>query len=276
MSAPMSAPPAGAPQRQQGPPAGAIAAIPFQRLVQAEVRKSYDTRASFWLLVATGAIVMIAETLLLILALANAGTSAFGDYLGFAAYASGVTLPVVGIMLVTSEWSQRTAMVTFALEPRRIRVVLAKLVVGLLLTFATLLIAVVIALGCTLVATLAHPDQTEWGLNGLSVPGFVVTQCTAMIAGFALATLLLNTPAAIVLIFVYRFVVPGIFAALAALLGFFNSIWLWIDFQSAQAPVYDWSVDTGEEWGHLLTSGALWLVLPLVLGILRILRAEVK
>ncbi len=37
-----------------------------------------------------------------------------------------VLLPVLGIMLVTSEWGQRTAMVTFALEPRRRRVVWAK------------------------------------------------------------------------------------------------------------------------------------------------------
>jgi hypothetical protein len=38
-------------------------------------------------------------------------------------------------------------------------------------------------------------------------------------------------------------------------------------------------VDTtisGDEWGHLATSGAIWLVLPLLIGIWRIRRAEVK
>jgi hypothetical protein len=33
---------------------------------------------------------------------------------------------------------------------------------------------------------------------------------------------------------------------------------------------------TGEEWGHLLVSGALWLGVPLFFGLRRILRAEVK
>ena len=42
-------------------------------------------------------------------------------------------LPVMGILLVTSEWSQRTDMTTFALEPHRSRVIMAKLVTGVVL-----------------------------------------------------------------------------------------------------------------------------------------------
>ena len=42
----------------------------------------------------------------------------------------GILLPVLGILLVTSEWSQRTAMVTFTLEPSRSRVIAAKFVVA--------------------------------------------------------------------------------------------------------------------------------------------------
>ena len=39
-----------------------------------------------------------------------------------------ILLPVLGIMSVTSEWSQRTAMVTFTLEPSRSRFLAAKFV----------------------------------------------------------------------------------------------------------------------------------------------------
>ena len=63
---------------------------------------------------------------------------------------TSVLLPVLGIMLVTSEWGQRTAMVTFALEPRRPRVILAKLVTGLVLTLATAAFAITIGLACNL------------------------------------------------------------------------------------------------------------------------------
>ena len=57
----------------------------------------------------------------------------FGVLMATTTYTTGLLLPVLGIMLVTGEWGQRTGMVTFTLEPSRSRVVLAKLVAGLLL-----------------------------------------------------------------------------------------------------------------------------------------------
>ena len=33
---------------------------------------------------------------------------------------------------------------------------------------------------------------------------------------------------------------------------------------------------TGEDWAHFAVSGFIWLVVPLVIGIWRVLRAEVK
>jgi hypothetical protein len=33
---------------------------------------------------------------------------------------------------------------------------------------------------------------------------------------------------------------------------------------------------TGEDWAHLVVSGLIWLVVPFVIGLRRILRAEVK
>jgi hypothetical protein len=33
---------------------------------------------------------------------------------------------------------------------------------------------------------------------------------------------------------------------------------------------------TGERWGQLVVSGVIWLVVPLVIGLWRIRRAEVK
>ena len=47
------------------------------------------------------------------------------------------------------------------------------------------------------------------------------------------------------------------------------------DFQSAQAELYDMPL-TGSQWGHLAVSGFLWLVIPLAIGLWRIMRAEVK
>ena len=85
-----------------------------------------------------------------------------------------------------------------------------------------LVIAFVIGLVCTAICELVQPDQTSWDVGAGDLAGFFVTQSLAMLGGFALATLLLNTPASIVLFVVYRFVLPGVFAGLAALSDWFD------------------------------------------------------
>ena len=96
-----------------------------------------------------------------------------------------------------------------------------------------------------------------------------------MLGGFALACLLLNTPAAIVAFFAYRYVLPTLLAIGSALMVWFSHVAPWIDFQSASAELYDMPL-TGSQWGHLAVSGVIWLVVPLVIGLWRIRRAEVK
>jgi ABC-2 type transport system permease protein len=254
----------------------ATSRVPFTRLVAVELRKARDTRAGFWLLAAIVAIVVVVLGIALALTLARSDPIMFGDFVGIAAYMMSFLLPFLAIMLVTSEWSQRSALVTFSLEPRRSRVVLAKLAAALLLTVLNLLAALVVGLLCTLVCEVAQPDLTSWQVGAGDLAGFLVTQSLAMVGGFAIATLLLNTPASIVLFVVYRFVLPGVFAALSALSDWFSSVAPWLDFQAAQGDIYEWELSGAEAWGHLLTSGFLWLVLPLALGLWRVLHAEVK
>lgn len=249
---------------------------PFARLVRVELRKARDTRAGFWLLAAIVGIVVVVLGIALALTLARTDPVLLDDFVAIAAYMMSFLLPFLAIMLVTSEWSQRSALVTFSLEPRRSRVVLAKLAASLLLTVINLVIALAIGVLCTAVCELVQPDQTSWHLSAGNVAGFFVTQSLAMVGGFAIATLLLNTPASIVLFVVYRFVLPGVFAGLSALSGTFEKIAPWLDFQAAQDDIYEWTLSGAEEWAHLIVAGALWLALPLGLGMWRILRAEVK
>ena len=249
--------------------------VPFARLVAVELRKSYDTRAGFWLLATIGILVLLVEATVLIVTAVEDEPMDFGGFVGAAAFLTSVLLPVLGIMLVTAEWSQRTAMVTFALDPRRPRVIAAKAVVGLILTLLTALAATAVGLVCNLLYGLLEGDA-DWTFGWNFFVGFLITQSFAMLGGFALATLLLNTPAAIVLFFVYKWVLPGLFALGSALIGWFGDLSPWIDFQSAQGPVFDLTLNTAEEWGHLIVSGTIWLLLPVGLGMWRILRAEVK
>ena len=156
------------------------AAIPLHRLVLVELRKSIDTLASFWLLMSILILLVLVEGFVLVITLVYSESVSFDDFTAIAAGVTSLLLPVLGIMLVTSEWSQRTAMVTFSIEPRRLRVVLAKLLVGLLLTVATVVAAFAVGFLCTLICEIAQPDNTDWELDAAATVGFLLTQWIAM------------------------------------------------------------------------------------------------
>ncbi len=253
--------------------------IPFGTLVGVEFRKARDTRAGFWLLLAIGSLVAVAEVVFLLVAITQGDDTgiSWATFAAVAAYITSFLLPVLGIMLVTTEWTQRSAMVTFALEARRSRVVLAKLLVGLLLTVATIVFAMLVGALCNAVYA-ASGGTTTWVdddfRNGLV--GFAITQAIAMVLGFSFAALLLNTAAAIVVYYAFSLVLPGLLALAGHYIGWFADLAPWLDFSQAQAPLRQVGAMTGEEWAHLVVSGLLWLGIPLALGLRRILRAEVK
>jgi ABC-type transport system involved in multi-copper enzyme maturation permease subunit len=249
--------------------------IPFGRLLLVELRKSVDTRAGRWLIGITIAAVLLAEAIYMTVAATKDLSAGYGDFVAGAAFVSSFLLPILGIMLVTGEWSQRTAMTTFALEPRRMRVIWAKLLAGVSYTAFIIAVALVLGLVCNLLYAAIQTQAPDWTFGWAGFAGFLLTQTFAMLGGFALACLFLNTPTAIVIFVVYKYVLPGLLALGAALMGWFNSLEPWIDFQSAQAELYDLPL-TGGQWGHLAVSGIIWLLVPLVIGLWRIERAEVK
>jgi len=254
----------------------ATSRVPFTRLVRVELRKARDTRAGFWLLVVIIGLLVVVPGIAVIVTLVNTDPVLLDDFVGIAAYMMSFLLPFLAIMLVTSEWGQRTALVTFALEPRRSRVVRAKLAAALLLTVINLAAALVIGVVYTTVCEAVQPEQTSWRLDAGNVAGFFVVSVLAMLGGFAVATLIINTPASIVLFVIYRFVLPGVFAALSALSDTLGKVLPWIDFQGAQFDINDWTLSGAAAWAHLIVSGLLWLVLPLGLGMWRLVRVEVK
>src|SRR5688572_14893943 len=103
------------------------------RLVGVELRKSVDTLAGRWLLVSIGIITLLWDLFWL------GRPQEFHTvalFLSAPAALQGSLLGIVGILLATSEWSQRTAMVTFTLVPKRSLTVVAKIVAALALTTA--------------------------------------------------------------------------------------------------------------------------------------------
>jgi ABC-type transport system involved in multi-copper enzyme maturation permease subunit len=251
------------------------ARVPFGRLVSVEFRKLTDTRAGRWLLISIAALTLLVLIIQMAVVVGQDIDATYPDFMQGANAPMGILLPVLGIMSVTSEWSQRTAMVTFTLEASRLRVMAAKFTCLIILALVALVVGLLLgALVNVLYGALSGNDLV-WGGFGKVVLCYLVVWVLGMATGFAFGSVFLNSAAGIVLYFVYSFVLPAPFEIAAQLMDWFDSIRPWIDFNFAQGPLLDTTV-SGSEWGHLVTSGLIWLVLPLVLGLWRIRRAEVK
>ena len=238
--------------------------IPFSRLLRVEWGKATDTRAARWLI-----LTIAATTTGLMLAPLLATTSidqTQTGYLSFAALALTVLLPVVSILTLTSEWSQRTVLATFTQEPRRARVITAKVSVSLILAALGSAFAGLITAAAVLLAELSGRDIAS-DMSTSKVIGFALFVLLNVLMGVAFGALLHNTAAAIVLFFA----LPAAFTAASAAL---NSIGQWID----PSRTLGWVLQA--DWaGHLpqiLTVTTIWLTAPLAAGLTRTIRREIK
>ena len=123
----------------------------------------------------------------------------------------------------------------------------AKLLAGVLLTAFVIAFALVVGLVVQPPVRRPPGPGADWTFGWSGFAGFLITQTFAMLGGFALACLLLNTPAAIVVYFVYKCVLPGAVRARVALMAWFYHLAPWIDFQAAQNQLYDMPL-TGAQW----------------------------
>ncbi|HWL45989.1 MAG TPA: hypothetical protein VNQ73_23815 [Ilumatobacter sp.] len=257
------------------------APVPLGRLARVELRKLVDTRSGRWLLIIQALLIVVASAIVVIVAAVNDESMRLMDFTGLAGAVMGILLPVMGIMAITSEWSQRTNMATFTLEPRRSRVVAAKLIASVAAAIVSVVLAIAVGYLATGAAAALGVD-VNWNADLEMLAAFTLVQVLGLLTGFALGTLILNTPGAIVCFFAYFTLVPVILAVAGELMGWFESVRPWIDFADAQLPLSDFGQDADElgfaamHWGHFTVSGLIWFVLPLGAGIARMLRAEVK
>lgn len=251
--------------------------VPFWRLCLVELRKARDTRAGFWLMVSIASLVTLFQVIQLISVNVQDLYTSFTDFTGNVFFVALVLMPILAILLVTTEWSQRTAMVSFTLEPRRLRVVLAKLVAVVVVALLTVALMFLVALACTAICDLLQPELTDWDIEAefvflLAPVALIVTT----VFGFALASLFLNTPASIVVFLIAWFASLPILFVIAGLVPPFEDAIPWLSIQLNVLLLVDELPQDAEAWGQLLVSAGFWIALPLTLGTLRILRAEVK
>jgi ABC-2 type transport system permease protein len=248
---------------------------PMSRLARVELRKALDTRAGRWIVIAILALVLVVEVIYSFAA--HDGQKNLDDYLQVPGAVFGFFLPVIVIMLVTSEASQRNGLVTFTLEPKRGRVVVAKFIAGFALAVGVMVVGFVLALIGTAFGMVTG-GSPSWSIDGhMLFSALFLANVLGIFIGFAIAMLILNTPGAIVGYFAYSLILPTAVGILSALSDGFDKVAPWIEFNTAQTPLIsgDYS-PSGQEWAQIATSGIIWLVIPLAIGIRRLLRIEFK
>ena len=238
----------------------------LSRLTHVELRKMVDTRAGFWLLVSVVAITLL--TVVLTVVQGDAQSHVFDNVLNNSMQPLAVLLPIVGILLVTSEWSQRTALITFALVPQRGRVLVAKLAASLVLTAIAIVAAVVLsALGTALSAP--GVDGT-WSLSAGLFGQMVVYVATSMLMGVGFGVVLLASAPAIILSFVVPLAVAAVTQSPAL-----DGIGRWIDQSRTLSDLVAHNY-SGDEWAKAGVTLVVWMVVPLLIGAYRFTRGEIR
>ena len=182
-----------------------------------------------------------------------------------------ILVPIVGIMAATGEWSQRTGLTTFALEPRRGRVVLAKTLASLVT--AAMAFALAMALGALMhqLAVSARGADPAWDLTWGLTGGLALMLGLSLMQGVGFGLSLLNTPGAIVA----YLVLPTVWSILVGLVSWLRDAARWLDLGTAMGPLLESSM-TGEQWAQLGTAALVWVALPLAIGTWRVRRTELK
>ncbi|HTU28391.1 MAG TPA: hypothetical protein VMF07_03350 [Solirubrobacteraceae bacterium] len=229
----------------------------FSRLVTVELRKMVDTRSGFWLPIGVAAITLIT---VIISALVHHGHEATLAHLFRNSLMPGsFLLPILGILLVCGEWTQRTTLATFTLVPDRGRVLSAKMAASLVFSVG----AFVVCLACSAVfAELVGNAPGGAGGIGIAVLGQgLLFLMTAMLIGVAFGAAILVSAPGIVL----YLLLPTIWNALAGAIHSLESVGNWLALGNTWSDLPQGNL-SGTQWAQVGTTLALWLVLPMAIG----------
>lgn len=252
-----------------GPSLRETARVPLTRLIHVELRKLMDTRAGFWLFAGIG--LVTAAVVVIFMFAADARELTFTNFVNATGTPQGILLPVLGILAVTSEWGQRTGLVTFTLEPHRGRIVIAKLAATLVMGAVAVVGALALAALANVVGAAAFGGDGSWAFGLEGVRDIFTIQLIGVVQGVALGMLIMNSAGAIVA----YFALPTVWGILTSTVEWFADIGRWVDLNTTSIPLSMHTMD-GDAWARLAVSAAIWVLLPLALGVVRLLRREVK
>jgi len=236
----------------------------FGRLIAVELRKMVNTRSGFWVPIGVALITMAVA----IVASANHGghDATFTDVLHATAQPAMYLLPVMGVLLICGEWSQRTTLTTFTLAPSRWRVIGAKL--GASTIVSTIALAVCLLLTVVCASALGHAPGGTGSLPWQVLAQWWLFLVAGMVMGLAFgAALLVSAPAIVAFL-----LLPTVLHAVASNIHALDGVARWLDPGASLGSQFTMN---STEWAHALVTYAAWIGIPIVIGALRIGRGDI-
>jgi ABC-2 type transport system permease protein len=248
--------------------------IPMTRVVGVELRKMFDTRSGFWLMASIVLTAVIASGAVVVFGGDGSG-QAYDNFAQAFGIPMTVILPIVAVLAVTSEWTQRSGLTTFTLVPHRGRVIGGKAIATAIVALTSMALAFGIGALGTVVGSAIHGTDAVWNISLSEALYITLGDSVGMAMGFMLGALIRNSAGAIVAYFVYSFVLPTLSGLLADAQDWWHRLQPWLDFNFDQYRLYDGGL-SAEQWAQTGVASLLWLVLPLAIGVTMLMRSEVK
>ena len=237
-------------------------------LLRTEIRRALDTRASAWLL----SIVALLSTVALVLTeQVRPSLEAFVTAPGAPLAA---LLPVVTVITACSDRGHRAHLVTYALVPRRSRILAARAAAVVIVVVLTALAASVLS---GVVFVVVHPDQlatTDWRAVLAGAQSIAAVAVSSAAAGLAVSSLISSSAIGVVVVLLGPL---GIEILLTLL---FPSASSWVSTLAVPAwlaePNLAWeTVDGVPGLGAVIVSTVIWFVVPFTIGAWRQVREDV-
>jgi ABC-type transport system involved in multi-copper enzyme maturation permease subunit len=254
-------------------PAATADPVRLARVTRVELRKMFDTRSGFWLM-ASIVIAALLTTVATILFAPDADLTyyTFAKAVGFP---MTVILPIVAVLAITGEWSQRSGLTTFTLVPRRDRVILAKVIASLVVGAVAMLVALAVGVIGNVIGTAIAGTDLVWDVSFVHLLDIVLGSLLCLLTGTMLGILFRSSPVALVAYFVYALLVPTLSGLLAANQQGYQDLRPWVDLNYAQSFLFEGTL-SGQQWAHLAVAVTVWLVLPAFIALRLVRTSEVR
>jgi len=247
--------------------------VSLSRVTRVELRKMFDTRSGLWLMASIVIAAVLSTVGTILLAPDTALTYyTFAKAVGFP---MTVILPIIAVLSITGEWSQRSGLTTFTLVPRRNRVILAKVIASVAVGVAAMLVALAIGVLGNVVGTAIAGTGLVWDVSVVHAADIVLGSLLCLLTGTMLGLLFRSSPVALVAYLVYALLLPTVSDLLSASQDSYRELRPWVDLHYAQSALFEGSV-TGEQWAQLAVTATVWLVLPALVAVRLVMRSEVK